>query len=306
MSVLVIAEAFEEKLTQGTYAAIQAADRFNAGITVLVLGSEMLATQAACVAKAVVWIDDPALAQALPDCIAAALIQVAGAYDTIVAASSTFSKNFLPRVADHFDVQLISDVIEILDAATFKRPIYAGNAIETIQSQDDKKIITISATAFEPAARVAQVAPIQKKTVHLEASSMQCLGIISAPSERPDLSCARVVVSGGRGLKNAENFKLIYDLADTLHAAVGASRAAVDAGFIANEHQVGQTGKVVAPELYIAVGISGAIQHTAGMKDSKVIVAINSDPNAPIFQIADYGLVGDLFEVLPELIEQLR
>ena len=224
----------------------------------------------------------------------------------VLAAATTYGKNILPRVAAQLGVSQISDIIRIVSADTFVRPIYAGNALLTVQSMDPLKVITIRTTAFDPVLSqkaCADIIPLQCQT------DMQVSRFISQEahvSERPELTSARVVVAGGRGLQDAEHFKMLEDLADKLHAAVGASRAAVDAGFAPNDYQVGQTGKMVAPDLYIAIGISGAIQHLAGMKDSKVIVAINSDPEAPIFEIADYGLVADLFTVLPELQKELE
>ena len=249
--------------------------------------------------------DNPAYEHALAEPLAALLVAMAGHHDHLLAAATAVGKNVMPRVAALLDVQPISDISGIVDAGTFVRPIYAGNAMATVQSSDAKKVITVRASSFDPVPAEGGSAPIED--VSPAETSPDGLGgsrFVSAElskSERPELTAARVIVSGGRGMQSGDNFKLLDAVADKLGAAVGASRAAVDAGFVPNDYQVGQTGKIVAPELYIAVGISGAIQHLAGMKDSKVIVAINKDEEAPIFQVADYGLVNDLFQVLPEL-----
>lgn len=236
------------------------------------------------------------------EAIVPSLLNLARNYTHILAPANTFGKNLLPRLAAQLDVMQISDVVKIISPDTFERPIYAGNAIQTVQSLDPIKVMTIRTTAFE--AVDEDVTPL---TLTIEGTSQnsKIIDFKHSESTRPDLTTARVVVAGGRGLQAKENFKLLDSLADLLNAAVGATRAVVDAGFVPNDYQVGQTGKIVAPELYIAIGISGAIQHLAGMKDSKVIVAINKDPDAPIFQVADYGLVGDLFEIIPELIKEL-
>ena len=250
--------------------------------------------------------DSPALAHSLAEPLAALLVQMAPHHDHIFAASTAIGKNVIPRVAALLDVQPISDIAAVLDADTFVRPIYAGNAMATVRSSDAKKIITVRAASFDPIPAEGGNATIEPVSVADQPTQSRFVSAELSQSERPELTAARVVISGGRGMQNGDNFKLLEPIADRLNAAVGASRAAVDAGFVPNDYQVGQTGKIVAPELYMAVGISGAIQHLAGMKDSKVIVAINKDEEAPIFQVADYGLVGDLFTVLPELKAELE
>lgn len=237
--------------------------------------------------------------------MAALLADLAGNYTHILAASSATAKNVLPRAAALLDVQPIPDIIAVNDADTFVRPIYAGSALATVKSADTKKVITVRASAFDPVPAEGGSAVIEDVALPAGPGGSTFISTELSQSERPELESARVVVSGGRGMQNEENFKLLNPLADRLGAAIGASRAAVDAGFVPNEYQVGQTGKIVAPELYIALGISGAIQHLAGMKDSRVIVAVNKDPEAPIFQVADYGIVGDLFTVLPQLEAEL-
>ena len=250
--------------------------------------------------------DSPALAHALAEPLAALLVQMAGHHDHLFAASTATGKNVMPRVAALLDVQPISDVAEVIDADTFVRPIYAGNALATVKSSDSKKVLTVRAASFDPAPAEGGSATVEPVSVEDIAVTSRFVSAELSKSERPELTAARVVISGGRGMQNGDNFKLIEPIADKLGAAVGASRAAVDAGFVPNDYQVGQTGKIVAPDLYVAIGISGAIQHLAGMKDSKVIVAINKDEEAPIFQVADYGLVGDLFTILPELKAELE
>ncbi len=243
---------------------------------------------------------------AMAEPCAALLVALAPGYTHLLAATTAVGKNIMPRVAALLDVQPISDIAEVVDADTFIRPIYAGNALATVKSSDAKKVITVRAASFDPVAAEGGSAAVETVTAAGGTSVSRFVSAELSKSERPELTAARVVVSGGRGMQNGENFKLLDPIADKLGAAVGASRAAVDAGFVPNEYQVGQTGKIVAPELYVAIGISGAIQHLAGMKDSKVIVAINKDEEAPIFQVADYGLVADLFVALPELAAELE
>ncbi len=249
--------------------------------------------------------DSPAYAHALAEPLAALLVSMAGHHDHLIAASTATGKNVMPRVAALLDVQPISDISGVVDADTFIRPIYAGNAMATVQSSDAKKVITVRAASFDPVAAEGGSATIEAVSTPDAPSTSRYVSSELSKSERPELTAARVVISGGRGMQNGENFKLLLPIADQLGAAIGASRAAVDAGYVPNDYQVGQTGKIVAPDLYVAIGISGAIQHLAGMKDSKVIVAINKDEDAPIFQVADYGLVGDLFTALPELTTEL-
>jgi electron transfer flavoprotein alpha subunit len=309
MAVLLLAEVSNGKLNEATAKALTAAKALNEPVHVLVAG-EMLEVAARAAAsldgiEKVLVADDPVYAHQLAEPLAALLIQLAGNYSAILAAATSTGKNVMPRVAALLDVMQISEIIKVAAADTFERPIYAGNAIETVQSTDAKKIITVRTAAFPPAGEGAS-APVEKIAAAAAPEVSRFKDETLAKSERPELASARVVISGGRGMQNADNFKsLIEPIADKLGAAMGASRAAVDAGYAPNDWQVGQTGKVVAPDLYIAVGISGAIQHLAGMKDSKVIVAINKDEEAPIFQIADYGLIGDLFAILPALNEEL-
>jgi electron transfer flavoprotein alpha subunit len=310
MSVLVIAEHDHGTLTGSTLHTIPAASRLGGDVHVLVAGSNaggaaQAAAQVAGVAK-VLLADALYLASQTAENVAAQALAVVGGggYTHVLAPASGFGKNALPRVAAKLDVAQISDITGIESPDTFVRPIYAGNAFATVQSKDAIKVVTVRGTAFDLAGGGGN-APIASVTPAPDAAKAQVIGQELTQSVRPELTGARVVISGGRGLGSGENFKLLEALADKLNAAIGASRAAVDAGYVPNDYQVGQTGKIVAPDLYIAVGISGAIQHLAGMKDSKVIVAINKDAEAPIFQIADYGLVGDLFELIPQLTAEL-
>ena len=305
MSILVVAEHDNQALRPVTYNVLAAAQAIGGDIDVLVAGAgcqgvAQSAAAAAGVAK-VLCADAPPYEHQLAENTALLVAELGAGYDHIVAAHSTTGKNFLPRVAALLDVAMISDIVDVDAPDTFKRPIYAGNGIATVQSADAKKVVSVRGTAFDPVPAQGGTASVEAVSSAHEAGLSAFVGEELAKSERPELTAARVVVSGGRGMQNGENFKLLDSLADKLGAAVGASRAAVDAGFVPNDMQVGQTGKIVAPELYIAVGISGAIQHLAGMKDSKVIVAINKDEDAPIFQVADYGLVADLFTAVPEL-----
>jgi electron transfer flavoprotein alpha subunit len=304
MAVLVVAEHDHAGIKAATLSAVTAATALG-DVHVLVAGSGCQgAAQSAAKVAGVVKVlvaDAPAYAHALAEALAPLIVQLAPGYSHILAAATTTGKNIMPRVAALLDVAQISDAAAIIDADTFVRPIYAGNAMATVKSADAIKVITVRTTAFEKAAVEGGAAAIEAVAPGPEQSLSRFVGQELTKSERPELTAARIVISGGRGMGSGENFRLIEEVADKLGAAVGASRAAVDAGFVPNDYQVGQTGKVVAPELYIAVGISGAIQHLAGMKDSKIIVAINKDEEAPIFQVADYGLVADLFQALPEL-----
>ncbi len=302
MAVLVFLDHESGVIRQASRSAVTAA-RALGEVHALVTGDAAVADAAARidgVAK-VLRAAGAATAHELAEPLAAVIADLAPAYSHIVAASGASGKNVLPRAAALLDVQPIPDVVSIVDADTFVRPIYAGSALATVKSSDAKKVLTVRASSFDPASAEGGAAPIEQVTVPDGPAVSEFVSIALSKSERPELESARVIVSGGRGMQNEENFKLLNPLADRLGAAIGASRAAVDAGFVPNDYQVGQTGKIVAPDLYIAVGISGAIQHLAGMKDSKVIVAINKDPEAPIFQVADYGLVGDLFEILPQV-----
>ncbi|MGE0716265.1 MAG: electron transfer flavoprotein subunit alpha/FixB family protein [Alphaproteobacteria bacterium] len=310
MSVLVLAEHDGSALKPATLNAVTAAKAVGGDVHLLVAGQGCAAAGAAAakvagVAKVLVA-DDAAYAHPLAENLTPLLVGLAKSYSHVMAPATTTGKNVMPRVAALLDVQQLSDVTAVVSPDTFVRPIYAGNALATVQSKDPIKVVTVRATGFPAAEAEGGSAPVEAAAAAGDAGQSKFLGAELSKSERPELTAARVIVSGGRGMQSGDNFKLLEALADKLGAAVGASRAAVDAGFVPNDYQVGQTGKVVAPELYIAVGISGAIQHLAGMKDSKVIVAINKDEEAPIFQVADYGLVGDLFQVVPELTAALE
>lgn len=305
MAILVIAEHENGALGAATLNTVAAAQKIGGDIHVLVAGAGIdaaaqAAAQVAGVAK-VLKADNAAYDHLLPENIAPLVAELARSYSHVLAPATTNGKNYLPRVAALLDVDQISEIIAVESADTFKRPIYAGNAIATVQSSASIKVISVRTTGFDAVAAEGGSAAIEAVASAHDSGLATFVGEELAKSDRPELTAAKVVVSGGRGMQNGDNFKHLYSLADKLGAAVGASRAAVDAGFVPNDMQVGQTGKIVAPQLYIAVGISGAIQHLAGMKDSKVIVAINKDEEAPIFQVADYGLVADLFEAVPEL-----
>lgn len=309
MAILVIAEHDNKQLKTGVTNTIAAAAKLGGDISVLVAGSGC-ADAAAAAAKVAgvtkVLVSDAAqYAAPLAENMAAMVLSIAQNYTHILAPATGFGKNFMPRVSALLDVQQISDISSIVSPDTFVRPIYAGNVLTTVQSKDPIKVITVRITGFDPAGAAANAAPIENVAAVADTGLSEFKGHELTKSSRPELTAARIIVSGGRGMGNGENFKLLEALADKLGAAVGASRAAVDSGFVPNDYQVGQTGKIVAPELYVAVGISGAIQHLAGMKDSKVIVAINKDAEAPIFQIANYWLVEDLFKAVPELTAQL-
>ena len=309
MATLVFAEHDNAHLKGATLNAVTAAVKIGGPVHVLVAGSGCGAVTEAAAKVAgvekVLVADAPHYAHPLAENLAALVVSLAGGYSHIVAPATTTGKNFMPRVAARLDVAQVSDIVAVESADTFVRPIYAGNALATVQSSDRIKVITVSTTGFDAAAAGGGSATVEAVAAAADAGVSRLLGQELTKSARPELTSARIIVSGGRGMGSGENFKILEALADKLNAAVGASRAAVDSGFVPNDYQVGQTGKVVAPELYIAVGISGAIQHLAGMKDSKVIVAINKDGEAPIFQIADYGLVGDLFQAVPELTSRL-
>ncbi len=309
MSVLVLVEHDNAELKEANLNTVTAAKQIDADVHLLVAGAGCAAVAEAAakidgVAK-VLLADDALYEAQLAEPMAALIVGLADGYDAIMASATTTGKNVMPRVAGLLDVAQLSEIVEIVSADTFVRPIYAGNAMATVQSSDAKKVITVRGTAFEKAAPEGGSATVENIPTAADPGLSSFIGRDVSKSERPELTSARVVVSGGRGMQSGDNFAMLERIADKLGAAVGASRAAVDAGFVPNDYQVGQTGKIVAPELYIAVGISGAIQHLAGMKDSKVIVAINKDEEAPIFQVADYGLVADLFKAVPELEEEL-
>jgi len=308
MNILVIAEHDKIAIKEVTLSTITAARELGA-ITLLIVGSDCNAAASAGAlikgVKKVLHVDDVIYKHQIAETIATLVVSLASEYSHILASATASGRNFMPRVAALLDVAQISDVIKIESTDTFVRPIYAGNALATVQSSDAIKVLTVRATSFQAAGKSLLPAPIECLPSTDNFSKTIFIDEVLRVSERPELAAAKVVISGGRGMAKGENFTMLEEVADKLGAAIGASRAAVDAGFVANDMQIGQTGKIVAPELYIAVGISGAIQHLAGMKESKVIVAINNDEEAPIFQIADYGLVGDLFDAVPALVKEL-
>ena len=310
MAILVLAEHDNKSVRKATLNAVAAAQKIGGDIAVLVAGHQAgeaakAATQIAGIKK-VLHADAPHLADFLAENVTAVVLSIAKGYTHILAPSTSNGKNIMPRVAALLDVQQISDIVAVESPDTFVRPIYAGNALATVKSKDPIKVITVRTTGFD-AVGLGNSAPVEKLEAPADTGLSSFVSREVSKSERPELTSAKIIVSGGRGMASGENFtKVLEPLADKLGAALGASRAAVDAGFVPNDWQVGQTGKIVAPDLYVAVGISGAIQHLAGMKDSRVIVAINKDEEAPIFQIADYGLVGDLFQIVPALVEELE
>ncbi|MAG96601.1 MAG: FAD-binding protein [Alphaproteobacteria bacterium] len=307
MTALVVGEHEGGALRDAVLNTVTAAGQLGGDVHVLVAGSAAAAEAAAKIAGVakVLSADDAIYEHPLAESMATLIVGLAGGYDAVLAAGNTFGKNVMPRAAALLDMAQISEIVEIVSPDTFVRPIYAGNAMETVQSSDAVKMITVRTTGFAAADPEGGSAAVESVTAAENPGNSTFVGRALSKSERPELTSAQVVISGGRGMQSGDNFTLIEAVADKLGAAVGASRAAVDAGFVPNDYQVGQTGKIVAPDLYIAVGISGAIQHLAGMKDSKVIVAINKDEEAPIFQVADFGLVADLFKALPELDEEL-
>ena len=310
MPVLLIAEHDNKEVRPFTLNAISAASQINEDVHVLVIGSnsEEVAKSISQVpnVKKVIHVNNSIYENYLAENYTSVIVKYSDGYSHIVCSANTFGKNLMPRVAALLDVSQVSDITKVLSEDTFQRPIYAGNAFATVKSIDKIKCITIRPTSFDPAPTSGGSAEIQNSDAEEKTEISKFIKKEEIKSDRPELGTARVVVSGGRGMQSGENFKLITAVADKLNAAIGASRAAVDAGYITNDHQVGQTGKVVVPDLYIAVGISGAIQHLAGMKESKVIVAINKDGEAPIFSVADYGLEADLFEALPQFLEELN
>jgi len=310
MAVLVLAEHDNSSLFEGTFHAVTAAAKMGGPVELLVAGSGCAGVADACAkvegVERVLLADDPAYEHQLPESVATLIVRLAGDYSHIVAAAGTSGKNVMPRVSALLDVSQISDISDVFSEDTFERPIYAGNALAKVQSSDNVKVVTVRTTKFEAAGAEGGGASVEPVEAAEPGKGSRFVEQNLSQSDRPELTSASVVVSGGRGVGSSENFQMIEDLAATMNAAVGASRAAVDAGYVPNDYQVGQTGKVVAPDLYLAIGISGAIQHLAGMKDSKVIAAVNSDEEAPIFQVADYGLVADLFEAVPKLTEALK
>jgi len=310
MSVLLIAEHNNKDLRPFTLNAATAASQIDADVHAVIIGqnSETAAKKLSelTVVKKVISIEAPHYENFTAENFAPVIVKLAENYSHIVCSANTFGKNLMPRVAAHLDTSQVSDIIKVISPDTFLRPIYAGNAFATVKTNDAKKCVTIRPTSFEPCQSSGGTAQIEKGDAGEEFTNTKFIKREEIKSDRPELGTARIVVSGGRGMQSGDNFKLITEVADKLGAAIGASRAAVDAGYISNDHQVGQTGKVVVPDLYIAIGISGAIQHLAGMKESKVIVAINKDGEAPIFSVADYGLEADLFEALPQFMEELN
>ena len=310
MAVLLIAEHNNKELRPFTLNAATAASQIDAEVHAVIIGqnSESAAKKLSelPVVKKVISIEAPHYENFTAENFAPAIVKLAENYSHIVCSANTFGKNLMPRIAAHLDTSQVSDIIKVISPDTFLRPIYAGNAFATVKTNDPKKCVTIRPTSFEPCESSGGTATIEKGEASEEFSNTKFIKREEIKSDRPELGTARIVVSGGRGMQSGDNFKLITEVADKLGAAIGASRAAVDAGYISNDHQVGQTGKVVVPDLYIAIGISGAIQHLAGMKESKVIVAINKDGEAPIFSVADYGLEADLFEALPQFMEELN
>ena len=310
MAVLLIAEHNNKELKPFTLNAVTAASQIDVDVHALVIGNNsadaVKALSELPLVKKVLTVEAPHYENFVAENFAPVVIKLAENYSHIVCSANTFGKNLMPRIAANLDTSQISDITKVISADTFLRPIYAGNAFATVKSNDPKKCVTIRPTSFDPCETSGGSAPIEKVDPSDEFASTKFVKREEIKSDRPELGTARVVVSGGRGMQNGDNFKLITAIADKLNAAIGASRAAVDAGYISNDHQVGQTGKVVVPDLYIAVGISGAIQHLAGMKESKIIVAINKDGEAPIFSVADYGLEADLFEALPQFLEELN
>ena len=310
MAVLLIAEHNNKELKPFTLNAVTAASQIDADVHALVIGNNSADAAKALselpLVKKVLTVEAPYYENFVAENFAPVVIKLAENYSHIVCSANTFGKNLMPRIAANLDTSQISDITKVISADTFLRPIYAGNAFATVKSNDPKKCVTIRPTSFDTCETSGGSAPIEKVDPSDEFASTKFVKREEIKSDRPELGTARVVVSGGRGMQNGDNFKLITAIADKLNAAIGASRAAVDAGYISNDHQVGQTGKVVVPDLYIAVGISGAIQHLAGMKESKIIVAINKDGEAPIFSVADYGLEADLFEALPQFLEELN
>jgi len=310
MSVLLIAEHNNKEVRPFTLNAVTAASQIDTDVHAVVVGQSCDAASKALselpLVKKVIQVEAAHYENFIAENFAPVIVKLASNYTHIICSANTFGKNLMPRIAAALDTSQISDITKVVSTDTFLRPIYAGNAFATVKSKDPKKCITIRPTSFEPCESSGGSAPIEKVDPGEEFTQTKFIKREEIKSDRPELGTARIVVSGGRGMQSGDNFKLITSIADKLNAAIGASRAAVDAGYISNDHQVGQTGKVVVPDLYIAVGISGAIQHLAGMKESKVIVAINKDGEAPIFSVADYGLEADLFEALPQFLEELN